>query len=201
MARKAGKAKVLTQQEFDIVVTMQKSNSRTGQRNLLMLYISFYLGLRVKEIAGLTFGSVFHQNGTIKQEITLIVTKGNKIRQSFLTNPKLIVALKKNYKLNADCDNLYQMEQPLIKSERGAAFSPNSLQQLFSRLYQQAGIHGASSHSGRRSFATSLISNGTDIRSVQHLLGHSSINTTARYIQENPAMLQRIMANLKPCGR
>ena len=199
MARKAGKAKVLSKQEFDRVATMQKTNSRTGQRNLLILHLSFFLGLRCKEIAGLTFDDVFEQNG-IKQEITLSISKGNKIRQSYLTNPKIITLLKQHFKRNSEAGNLFQMEQqPLIISERGSAFSPNSLQQLFSRLYQQAGIHGASSHSGRRSFATSLISNGTDIRSVQHLLGHSNISTTARYIQENPAMLQRIMQTLKPC--
>ena len=150
MARKAGKAKVLSKQEFDRVVTMQKSNSRTGQRNLLILHLSFFLGLRCKEIAGLTFDDVFEQNG-IKQEITLSITKGNKIRQSYLTNPKIITLLKQHFKRNSEAGNLFQMEQqPLIISERGSAFSPNSLQQLFSRLYQQAGIHGASSHAARR---------------------------------------------------
>lgn len=200
MARKAGKAKVLSQEEFDRVVKLQQANARTGQRNVLLLNLSFMLGLRVKEIAGLKFGDVFEPNGNIKQEATLTITKNNKIRQTYLTNPKLIALLKRHYKQNFDSENLFQMEQPLIQSERGGKFSPNSLQQLFSRLYEQAGISGASSHSGRRSFATGLIINGTDIRSVQYLMGHSSINTTARYIQENPAMLQRIMANLKPCG-
>ncbi len=200
MARKAGKAKVISEQEFDRVVKLQQVNSRTGKRNLLLLHLSFYLGLRVKEIAGLKFGDVFEQNGNIKQEATLTITKGEKIRQTYLTNPKLITLLKQHYNRHVQAGNLFQMEQPLLVSERGCKFSPNSLQQLFSRLYKQAGIHGASSHSGRRSFATSLISSGIDIRSVQHLLGHSCINTTARYIQENPAMLQRIMASLKPCG-
>ena len=199
MTRKAGIAKVLTQHEFDRVVAIQKSNNRTGHRNLLMLHLSFFLGLRCKEIAGLKYGDVFNVNGSIMQEITLTVTKNNKIRQSYLTNPKLITLLKQLIKRKVDAGNLFHSEQMLIESERGSSFSPNSLQQLFSRLYQQAGIQGASSHSGRRSFATSLIGNGTDIRSVQHLLGHSSINTTARYIQENPAMLQRIMAGINPC--
>jgi len=199
MARKAGKAKVLSQEEFDRVVKLQQANARTGQRNVLLLNLSFMLGLRACELAGLKFGDVFEQNGSIKQEVTLTVTKNNKIRQTYLANPKLLALLKQHYKRYAESDNAFRMEQPLIKSERGCQFSPNSLQQLFSKLYEQAGITGASSHSGRRSFATGLISNGTDIRSVQYLMGHSSINTTARYIQENPAMLQRIMANLKPC--
>lgn len=200
MARRPGKAKVLTEQEFNRVAKLQEANDRTGQRNMLLLHLSFYLGLRVKEIAGLTFEDIFEQDGTIKQEVTLTITKGGKIRQTYITNPKLIGLLKRHYKQFSSSGDLFHLEQPLIKSERGCAFSPNSLQQLFSRLYQQAGIQGASSHSGRRSFATSLISNGADIRSVQHLLGHASINTTARYIQENPATLQRLMANIRPCS-
>jgi len=199
MARKAGKAKVLTEQEFNRVLKLQESNIRTGKRNSLILYLSFYLGLRVKEIAGLKFGDVTNQDGSLKQEITLTVTKGSRIRQAYLTNPKLVASLNQHIKQHFDADNLFQMEHFLIVSERGSCFSPNSMQQLISRIYKEAGIEGASSHSGRRGFATSLINTGIDIRSVQHLLGHSNITTTARYIQEDPAKLQRIMAGFKPC--
>lgn len=199
MARKAGKAKVLSQEEFDRVIKIQQGNTRTGQRNALLLHLSFMLGLRACELAGLKFGDVFEGNGNVKQEVTLTITKNRKIRQTYLANPRLLILLKQHYKQHFDAGNMFYMVQPLIMSERGAAFSPNSLQQLFKRIYSEAGISGASSHSGRRSFATSLINNGTDIRSVQYLMGHSSINTTARYIQENPAKLQRIMANYKPC--
>ena len=72
----------------------------------------------------------------------------------------------------------------------------SSLQQLFKRLYTKAGIEGASSHSGRRTFATNLISKGFDIKSVSVLMGHRSIQTTARYIQENPKMLGQMVAGL-----
>lgn len=203
MARKAGtagKAKVLTEAEFNRVLNLQKANDRTGQRNTLILYLSFYLGLRVKEIAGLKIADVFNADGSIKPEITLKVTKGGKIRQAYLTNPKLISLLQQHLKNRQEAKTVFSMEQPLIMSERGGAFSPNSLQQLFSRIFKEAGIEDASSHSGRRSFATTLISNGADIKSVQHLMGHSSINTTARYLQENPERLQKMMANFKPCG-
>lgn len=199
MARKPGKAKVLTEQEFSRVVKLQEANSRTGKRNALILHLSFYLGLRVKEIAGLKYGDIINQDGSIKQEITLTVTKAGKIRQAYLTNAKLLALLKQHVKWHIDAENSCFLEHAVIRSERGSAFSPNSLQQLFSKIYKDAGLEGASSHSGRRTFATTLISNGIDIRSVQHLLGHSSINTTARYIQENPAMLQRIMASYKLC--
>jgi len=54
----------------------------------------------------------------------------------------------------------------------------------------------ASSHSGRRTFATKLIENGVGIKNVQTLLGHKSIQTTTLYIQENPALLGKISAGM-----
>lgn len=93
--RSAGKAKVLTEAEFNRVVAIQKSNTRTGQRNLLMLHLSFYLGLRVKEIAGLSIHDVMDANNEVREEITLTVTKGNRIRQAYLSNPKLVTLIKR----------------------------------------------------------------------------------------------------------
>lgn len=200
MAREAGKAKVLSVDEFNRVVKIEDGNKRNGLRNVVILYLSFYLGLRVKEIAGLKISDVVDRHGNLKEEITLSVTKGNRIRQAYLSNAKLVASLKRFVQQHVHSHGELLPERPLIVSERGLAFSPNSLQQLFSKIYRNAGIDGASSHSGRRSFATSLINAGVDIRSVQHLLGHSSINTTVRYVQENPTKLQKIMAAFKPCN-
>ena len=68
--------------------------------------------------------------------------------------------------------------------------------QLFSQLYKQAGIIGASSHSGRRSFATKLIERGVDIKAVSRLMGHASISMTAQYVEDNPVRLKRIAEEL-----
>jgi integrase/recombinase XerD len=70
------------------------------------------------------------------------------------------------------------------------------MQQLFHRLYKAAGVSGARSHSGRRWFATELISKGIDIKSVSVLMGHSSVAMTARYAEDNPQRLRRIAAEL-----
>jgi integrase/recombinase XerD len=70
------------------------------------------------------------------------------------------------------------------------------MQKLFSSMYRLVGLDGASSHSGRRSFATKLIENGTGITHVQKLLGHKNIQTTTLYIDENPKLLGKITSGI-----
>jgi integrase/recombinase XerD len=74
-------------------------------------------------------------------------------------------------------------EQPLFVSKWGKAMSPNSLVQVFGRFYKLAGLSNASSHSGRRSFITTLSSKGVNVRVLAALAGHKNISTTQRYIE------------------
>ena len=69
-------------------------------------------------------------------------------------------------------------------------FSSNSLTGHFHYLYRRAGINGASSHSGRRSFITNLASKGVSVRVLMSLAGHRSISTTQAYIDINDNMLR-----------
>ncbi|HAU3914772.1 TPA: site-specific integrase, partial [Legionella pneumophila] len=86
-------------------------------------------------------------------------------------------------------------DKPLFQTQRKSRFTPNSLQKWFKSLYDKAGIIGASSHSGRRTFITRLIEQGADIKAVSRLAGHANIVTTAIYVEDNPDRLKRI-ANL-----
>jgi integrase len=74
-----------------------------------------------------------------------------------------------------------------IHSERDAGMSPGAVQVWFHRLYDGLGVHGASSHSGRRTFVTRcakrIVEAGGSLRHVQELAGHASLATTQRYIQ------------------
>lgn len=78
---------------------------------------------------------------------------------------------------------------PLIRSQKGKAFSANSLCQLFLRIYADADIEGASSHSGRRTFITNLAHKGVSAKVLMTLAGHSDLSTTQRYIDVNDKML------------
>jgi integrase/recombinase XerD len=87
----------------------------------------------------------------------------------------------------------YDDSQPLFPTYRSPrrAFTPNTLAQHFYWLYKTAGVRGASSHSGRKTFLTSLSSQGISVFVLAELAGHRSIATTQRYITVNDDMKRR----------
>ena len=192
MSKERGKARVLTSAEFKRVVKMQESNKHS-LRNITCLYISFYLMLRAKEIANLTISTFVDKYGNLKNEILLKsnMTKGSKQRRVYLTNEKMRKVVSEYLEMRKKT-NTYHLESPLILSQKNGAFTPDTMQKLFGRMYRQVGLDGARSHSGRRTGATRLIDNGVGIRNIQVLLGHSQISSTIIYLQENPAVLGKI---------
>lgn len=193
-----GQAKVLSDSDFRRVINVVKKKAHS-KRNIALLYCSFGLGLRAKEMASLKVHHVLGLDENLLEEINLdsTMTKGKKQRHVFLTNPKVIASFQDYLDDRKKCEGiLFNTESPLFRSQKGNAFSPNSLQQLFHRMYADAKIQGASSHSGRRSFATTLIEKGVDIKAVSTLMGHSSIAMTAKYVENNPARLKQICTDL-----
>lgn len=190
------KARVLSESELKRVMSLSKTGIH-GKRNYTLLQFSYRLGLRAKEMAALYIRDVVDHQGKIRDDLLLTVTKGGRPRTLFLTNQHVRNALKDylDERKEHECI-LYGVDSPLFKSQKGSNFSPNTMQQLFHRLYKAAGIDGARSHSGRRHFATSLIFKGVDIKSVSVLMGHSSVNMTAQYSQDNPQMLRRILSEM-----
>jgi integrase/recombinase XerD len=187
-----GQAKVLSEAEFKRVLLIAKEG-QFGVRNIALLYCSFGLGLRVKEIASLTLADVTDGQFKLLDEINLkrSMTKGEKQRQVYLVNKKVREALEAHLKTLTNQEQVLQ-NKPLFTTQRKSRFTPNSLQKLFKSLFDKAGIIGASSHSGRRTFITRLIEQGADIKAVSKLAGHSNIVTTAIYVQDNPCRLKRI---------
>ena len=193
-----GQAKVLSESEFRRVVNIVKKQAHS-KRNIALLYCSFGLGLRAKEMASLKVHHVLGVDDNLLEEINLdsSMTKGKKQRHVFLTNPKVITAFQDYLDHRKDCEGiLFNIASPLFRSQKGNSFSPNSLQQLFHRMYLDAKIQGASSHSGRRSFATKLIEKGVDIKAVSTLMGHQSIAMTSQYVENNPVRLKQICTDL-----
>lgn len=182
-------AKVLTEIEFKRVLAVIAAGKH-ADRNRIALMLSHHAGLRVGEIAHLTMGDVILDDGTIASEVHLnpSFTKGGVGRTVFI-NTKLSKELKKYVSgLSGLPARLRTAISPLILSQKGSSFSPNSLCQLFGEIYRRAGVKGATSHSGRRAFITKLAHSGVSAKVIMELAGHKHLTTTQRYIDVNDEM-------------
>jgi integrase/recombinase XerD len=136
--------------------------------------------LRVREIATLTVADVWTQSGDIRREIKLDAhqTKGSKGRTVILSE-RVRKEIGSFLKTQPKRDHA----APLIASQRdGRRFSNVTLSMLFKEIYETAGIR-TSSHSGRRIFAIRLNEKGVGMRTIQKLMGHRNIGTTALYCE------------------
>lgn len=182
-------AKLLNAQEFKRLAAVIDSK-RHAVRNHTVVALSFYAGLRACEISGLRVGDVYEANGTVRDSFYLQAeqTKGGE-GSTVLVNKKLATALKRYAERYPK--HCAKADAPLIFSGKGGGFSAQTIVNLFAVLYDAAGITGASSHSGRRQYTTSLCEKGINPRIVQVLVRHRHLNTTMRYIDVNDAKLRK----------
>ena len=142
MKKENGKAKVLNKTEFNRVVKFQIS-TRHGLRNVLLLHLSFFLGLRSKEMASLIIGDLMDVNGDLKEEVTLKrhQTKRGKQRRFYITNDKLKKVILQYLNTRKGVDGNWDLNAPLIKNQMPSGkFSSASLQQCFKKMYESVGI-------------------------------------------------------------
>lgn len=181
-------AKTLKPDELKLVLAYIAVR-RHAARNRTIVLASFLSGMRAHELASLKIGDVVDEDARVRSELncTAAQTKGSRARRVFV-NAKL----KREFTayLKSDCANK-PLNSPLFVSQKGRAFSPNTMCQLFLNIYSGCGLKGASSHSGRRTFITNLASKSVSVRVLAELAGHSSIATTQKYIEINDEMLRK----------
>jgi integrase/recombinase XerD len=161
--------------------------SSYAARNRAMFMLSWRAGMRVGEIAALRVQDVLAEDGSIREQAWLqpAQTKGCKGR-IVLFNAEL----RRELAAYVSSIGGEVKSGPLFKSKRGIAFSANGLCQRFLAIYDAAGLETATSHSGRRSFITTLAHKGVSVRVLAALAGHQSIATTQRYIELNDHVLR-----------
>jgi len=179
-------ARILTASEFKRVLAVIGAH-RHAERNRVIFHLSFLGGLRACEISALKITDVCDDQYKVKAQIVLTadMTKGSE-RNRVIVSTSLQKALQRY--VNAECRTKAQ-HLPLIRSQKGGAFSPLTIVQLFAKFYAKAGVSGASSHSGRRQYITALAENQINMRVIQALARHSNMSTTARYVDVNDVKL------------
>jgi integrase/recombinase XerD len=184
----AKQAKTLNEQELRKVLDYISTRKHSA-RNRALLMTTFLSGMRVGEVASLRFSDVVDSEGNIRNEIRLTpaMTKGQFARVVFV-NERLRKELEKYIRFYNPTDKSMRLFYSQKRASDG--FNANTLTQHFHFLYKRAGIDGASSHSGRRSFITNLASKGVSVRVLMSLAGHRAISTTQCYIDINDNMLR-----------
>lgn len=190
-------AKVLNPKQVEAILH-HIGGRRNGLRNQVIFLLSVKVGLRAKEIACLKWSMVLGADGEVGECIHLTndASKGNSGR---------IIPINKG--LKASLIELYVRERHrhrfdlaathVVSTERSAKTSAQAIVNLFQRWYRDLGLVGCSSHSGRRTFITNaarkISTVGGSLRDVQNLAGHSSLQTTQRYIDVNSEARRRVV--------
>lgn len=167
---------------------------RNATRNKAMFALSYYCGLRAKEIASLTIGDVLKADGSIKDVAYLSAdkTKGSVGREFYINSnakPFIAALIKSMPKV--------QNEFPLLQvMGKRKAFSANSLAIAMRNIYLDAGFTNCSSHTGRRSAISQLANKGVGIRIIQKFSGHRQLQSVQHYLDANEELVKRAVEQI-----
>jgi integrase/recombinase XerD len=193
----SGRAAVLSGPQVRHVLRVARARNRHAARAEAALAMTLGLGLRAKELTSLRWADVYEAEGRVRPVLHLraAYTKGGRTRDVFLSSPALRRVLLKygegRWLLSARAS-----PTALFPSQKGGPMTPASMARFLKTLYRDAGISNASSHSGRRTLITRLAERGIDLKAIAEIAGHSSIRTTAVYVESNPRRLARILQDV-----
>ena len=162
--------------ELKQVFDSLKGNNPLTVRNLALFELFYATGMRVSEVSNLTLRQI-----DLNVQTILVHGKGNKDRYVAFDDhtKKSLVRYLEDARPNLLKD---ETEQHVFLSNLGNPLSKRGIEYVMQKTFNQAGISGkVHPHELRHTFATAMLNNGADLRSVQELLGHSSLSATQIY--------------------
>jgi integrase/recombinase XerC len=171
-------------------------NEDRGMRDSAIFELLYSSGLRVGELTSLDVEAVDLDNGWVR-----VIGKGNKERY-VPVGSRAAEALREYLPLRAAIaakDKVAAENRALFVNARGGRLSSRSIGRILKANLRTSGVvRDASPHSFRHSFATHLLQGGADLRSIQELLGHSSLSTTQRYTKVDLGRLMEVYDKAHP---
>lgn len=187
-------ARVLNEKELNLLLLYVKTR-RHALRDRAMVLMTHWAGTRIGETVAMKIGDVLANDGSIKSEVRLTAeqTKGKRGRTVVLSEKlrkELLVYLQDRFNTKQLIAVTYtdNMNKPLFETQKRDGFSSNTGAYHMHMLYKAAGIEGASSHSGRRFFLTSLSAKAVPLKVMMELAGHRQAQTTMRYVDVSTDM-------------
>ena len=169
---------VMSIQEVDALIAAPDINTLAGVRDLAMLELMYATGLRVSELVSLKMSAVNLEVGYLRS-----LGKGSKERVVPIGD--IAKTTIENYVINAR--PLFQKKcrtEDLFLTRRGNAMTRQGFWKILKKYSTKAKIVGTvSPHALRHAFATHLLNHGADLRTIQLLLGHTSLSTTQIYTE------------------
>lgn len=180
--------------EIDALISAIDLSSNEGERNRAMLETLYGCGLRVSELVSLKISDLFFDEGFIK-----ITGKGNKQRFVPIGNlTQKYIQIYRDYK-RTDLKIKKGQEDTLFLNRRGNQLTRAMIFTIIKDLAARIELNkNISPHTLRHSFATHLLENGADLRSIQLMLGHESITTTEIYVHLDRRFLTEVINNFHP---
>ena len=181
-------------EEIDNLIEAIDLSSNEGERNRAILETLYGCGLRVSELVELKISDLFFEEGFIK-----VTGKGNK--QRFVPIAEITEKYISIYKDQVRCHQTSQKSDSdiLFLNRRGKKLTRAMIFTIIKRLAVEINLQKTiSPHTFRHSFATHLLENGADLRSIQMMLGHESITTTEIYVHVNRKHLHEVVNKFHP---
>lgn len=184
----------LSENEIDALIAAIDLSKPQGERNRAIIEMLYSCGLRVSELTNLKLSDLYFDEGFIN-----IIGKGDK--QRFVPINEYTQKYINIYtgEIRNHMKVVPQSKDILFLNRRGKQLTRAMIFYIVKTLAQKAGItKNISPHTFRHSFATHLLQNGADLRSIQQMLGHESITTTEIYMHVNREDLAKVMMQFHP---
>lgn len=185
---------VLSVSEIDMLISQIPFHTPEDVRNDAIIETLYACGLRVSELVDLRISELYFNEGFIR-----VFGKGSKQRFVPISEPAIekikyyMDCARSKWKVKSDAEDI------LFLNRRGGALTRAMIFTIIKQLAQLAGItKNVSPHTLRHSFATHLLENGADLRSIQAMLGHESITTTEIYVHLDRQKLKAEMEKYHP---
>jgi integrase/recombinase XerD len=180
-------ARTLNDKELNLLL-LYINTRKHAARDRAMLLMTYWGGMRIGEVAAAKIKDILDNDGTIKHQLNLTAeqTKGKYSRTVVLADKlrkeiQTYLQTRFNTK-DLTAINSADLNTQLFATQKRAGFDANTACYHFHMLYKAAGLTGASSHSGRRSFLTNLSAKSVPLKVLMELAGHRQAQTTMRYI-------------------
>ena len=184
----------LSEEEVDTIIAAIDLSTPEGERNRAILETLYGCGLRVSELTNLKLSDLYFDEGFIR-----VTGKGDKQRLVPIvkSTQKYIEIYLKEIRRHLEIQHGF--EDTVFLNRRGKQLTRAMIFTIIRRLCEKANIKRAiSPHTFRHSFATHLLKNGADLRSIQLMLGHESITTTEIYVHADRSHLSKVINSYHP---